>query len=233
MIEFIHQIFSTVFGDNVILATILISMVPIIEVKGAIPFAMSEIIWGSRALSGMEALAFSLIGSSIIVPLLALLYFPLIRWLKGTRLFRHIAEKIENRVNRHKDRVDGRLKSAPSRKVMLVKILGVLSFVMLPLPLTGVWTGTCLAVALGLSFPLVCITVIAGNVISGLLVTFFSHLMGGSVTLIIVLSIIAVLSLAFLTKRIIDVIVTRHARKEQSKTYIEEDTFAPSAEDQE
>ena len=51
MTEIINNIFSTIFGDNVILATILIAMVPIVELRGAIPFATNSGFWGSNTLT--------------------------------------------------------------------------------------------------------------------------------------------------------------------------------------
>ena len=44
-------------------------------------------------------------------------------------------------------------------------------FVAVPLPLTGVWTGTCVAVFLGLDYLTTCTTVITGNIIAGLIIT--------------------------------------------------------------
>lgn len=44
--EWIKELFARVFGDNAALATVLISIVPIIELKGAIPFGMSTAFWG-------------------------------------------------------------------------------------------------------------------------------------------------------------------------------------------
>ena len=69
MTEFIENIFSTIFGNNVILATILIALVPIIELKGAIPFSMSAEIWGNSALSLWPAFFCGLLGSCLVVPL--------------------------------------------------------------------------------------------------------------------------------------------------------------------
>ena len=92
MTEFIENIFSSIFGNNVILATILIAVVPIIELKGAIPFSMSSQIWGTNALSLVSAFLYGLLGSCLVVPILALIYTPIINWLKKTKLFKKLAE---------------------------------------------------------------------------------------------------------------------------------------------
>ena len=51
MTEFLHNLFATIFNDNIILATILISMLPIIEIRGAIPFSTNPGFWGSLAMN--------------------------------------------------------------------------------------------------------------------------------------------------------------------------------------
>ena len=45
MSEFVQEIVLKIFGDNVVLATIFIAMIPIIELRGAIPFGSSKAIW--------------------------------------------------------------------------------------------------------------------------------------------------------------------------------------------
>ena len=51
---------ANVFGNHVWLATIIISMIPLLEVKAGIPFAMD------RGYSFWKALSFAMIGSAII-----------------------------------------------------------------------------------------------------------------------------------------------------------------------
>ena len=239
MTEFIENIFSSIFGNNVILATILIAMVPVIELKGAIPFSMAVDIWGTNALAYLPAFLCGILGSSLIVPILALLYLPIIRWLKKTKLFRKFAEKIENRLNRKKEEVDKKLalqdvstenseniidkndnvieKTEQSnkqvdinaikkaRKSFWIKFFSVFLFVAIPLPLTGVWTGTCLAVVLGLNFWQTCLCVIPANILAGLIITFVSTLFGDStwIFVLILLGIIAFIAIVYLIKKIV------------------------------
>lgn len=86
--EWIKELFARVFGDNAALATVLISIVPIIELKGAIPFGMSTAFWGEHALSGGAALGCGILGGLIVAILLSFLLEPLVRWLKNTKLFK-------------------------------------------------------------------------------------------------------------------------------------------------
>ncbi|MBQ3048010.1 MAG: small multi-drug export protein [Clostridia bacterium] len=221
MTEFVEGIFSNIFGSNVVLATILIAMVPVIELKGAIPFSMAVDIWGINALSFFPALIYGILGSSLIVPILALIYKPVINWLKKTKLFRRIAEKIENRINAKKINIDSKIekqqeslnqeglelenyKSKKERKKFLIKFFSVFVFVAIPLPLTGVWTGTCLAVVLGLNFWQTCLCVIPANIVAGLIIALVSLLFGEStwIFVLILLAIILLIALAYVIKKI-------------------------------
>ena len=46
----------------------------------------------------------------------------------------------------------------------------IFGFVAVPLPLTGVWTGTCVAVAIGLKYWQVVLSCILGNMVAGLII---------------------------------------------------------------
>ena len=78
MTELIGEIFSKIFNDNVALATIFVSMVPIMELKGGIPFGMSEAFWGTKALSRWSAFWFAYLGCSIVVAVLYFAFKPII-----------------------------------------------------------------------------------------------------------------------------------------------------------
>ena len=226
MTEFIENIFSTLFGNNVVLATILISAIPVIELKGSIPFAMSPQIWGSAALPYWTAFAYGLLGSCMVVPVLALIYIPIINWLKKTKLFKKLAEKIEAKVNKQKDKIEQdvaqktqdevvenietKVEKTKKKKIVydkkfFLRLLGVFGFVAIPLPLTGVWTGTCLAVALGLGFWWSCLSVILGNVVAGLIITLVSNLFGDATIIFfyILIGIILLAALFMFVKKVI------------------------------
>lgn len=178
MIEAIHEVFKSIFGNNVELATILISMIPIIELRGGIPFGMDKSLWKDVALSSWESFGFSYLGSCLVVPILALLFLPIINWLKKTKLFKNIATSIENRIKEKSDKINANankgdeqkeIKNKKFNKSYFVKLFGVFIFVAIPLPLTGVWTGTAIAVLLNFNFLETCITVILGNFVAGII----------------------------------------------------------------
>jgi len=200
MTDTIREIFSTIFGDNVILATILIAVLPIIELRGAIPFAMSIDFWGGNALSNISAFIFGFLGSSLVVPILALCFIPVLNWLKKTKLFAKLAVKIENRVKSKSDKIndDAENKSQQHSEIVSaensakkydkkfwLKALGLFAFVAVPLPLTGVWTGTCIGVVLGFNFWQTCAIVVAGNLTAGLIITFVCSIFPAFTTIIL------------------------------------------------
>lgn len=172
MTEFLHNVFATIFNDNVILATILISLLPVIELRGAIPFATNTGFWKGFALNQWQAFGWSLLGSCAIVPIIALIFLPLIRWLKSTKVFKKIALAIENKVKSKTTNIENsEEKSRVFSKSYWKKVLAIFVFVAIPLPFTGVWTGTCVAVFVGLDYISTCLSVIAGNIVAGLLIT--------------------------------------------------------------
>lgn len=170
MTDWISNILVNIFGNNVVLATILISMVPIVELRGAIPIGVHPL-WGKFALNNWSAFGWSLLGSSLIVPIIALISIPFMNWLKKTKLFGKLAAAIEQRIKSKAEGIGGaEEKSKRFSRAYWKKVLAVFVFVAVPLPLTGVWTGTSVSVFLGLDYLTTCTTVITGNVIAGLLI---------------------------------------------------------------
>ena len=101
----------------------LVSMLPIVEVKGAIPMGM---LWG---MNGWEAFAAAIIGSSIPVPFIMWLLKPALRWLRSLpyKPCHVYADWFENRAMKKKGRI--------SEKSLIFLFL----FVAIPIPTTGVW----------------------------------------------------------------------------------------------
>lgn len=215
MTEFLQNFFSSVFSDNVILATILISMIPIIELRGGIPFGMATHIWGDKALSFFSSTLFAFLGSSVIVFVLAPIIKPLINLLKKTKAFRKLATWFETRIQGKSQKIDNSLVN-DNKKTKWKKILGVFIFVAIPLPLTGVWTGTCIAVFLGLSYLETCATIIAGNLCAGIITMVVSLIFKENT--IYVLYVFLLVALALILYGIIKTIIKAHKDKSLETT---------------
>lgn len=198
------QFFSQLFGNNIILAVILISIIPMIELKGAIPFGTSVDLWGGLALSSWESFAFAFLGSSLIVPILALIFKPIVSWLGKYKFFAKIIHFFTDGIIEKSNKIN----DAPDKKSVFLKMLTVFLFVAFPVPLTGVWTGTCFAVLLGLSFWQILVSAILGNLVCGLIITGICTIFPNATTIllyvflgIIVIALLVKLILHFVKKK--------------------------------
>lgn len=171
MVEFLGRIFAGIFGSHSGIATVIISMFPLIELKGGIPVGMSKDFWGEYALGATESFFLALLGSCIVVPILAIIFKPIIEWLKRTKLFKKIGHMLDQKIKSHSESINSKTKDAKSiAKKTWLKALFIFGFVAVPLPLTGVWTGTCVAVAIGLKFWQTVLSVVLGNMVAGLII---------------------------------------------------------------
>lgn len=176
IIEATQDFLLKAFGDPRVVV-VLIAILPIVEARLAIPIAVGY------GLGYFESWAWSFLGSSLIVPILLLVLIPFIRWLSRTRVFKKLGtvlyEKFEKKAAgvgqaEQPEAAD----SAPKKNSDWKKMLGVFAFVAIPLPLTGVWTGSAVASILKLKYPKAVLSVIAGNLTASgiiiLLTVFFS-----------------------------------------------------------
>lgn len=185
MTEIISEIFIKIFNGNVMLATMLVSMIPLMELKGGIPFGMSEAFWGAAALSRWEAFWWAYLGCSLVTISLYFLFVPIMKLLRKTKVFKGIANYIDNRVKKQSEKIDwgsnldltsddnaqSVVKPKKPVKSIIYKMLGIFLFVAVPLPLTGVWMGVCISVAIGLNFWQTAISVLLGNFVAGMIIS--------------------------------------------------------------
>ena len=136
MTDALIQWFTTTLGgllsEEVIV--FIISMVPILELRGGLVAAK---------LMGIPLLPANLlciIGNIIPVPFILWFITPIFTWLKGTKPFRPMVEKLENKAMSKKDQIEK------------YQFWGLLLFVGIPLPGTGAWTGSLIASMLNMPF---------------------------------------------------------------------------------
>lgn len=188
MTEIIGEIFSKIFNDNAILATIFVSMIPIMELKGGIPFGMSKAFWGVNALDRWEAFWCAYLGCSIVTVVLYFAFTPIMNFFRKTKMFKGLARFIDGRVTQQSDKYNqnqtivtesgvvesddkNNAETKSKLKNKILKMFGVFCFVAIPLPLTGVWMGVCIAVVIGLNFWETLISVQLGNLIAGIIIS--------------------------------------------------------------
>ena len=163
MTEFI----SNLIGNDII-ATIVMSLIPLIELKGGIIFARGA------GLSIFEALGLAYAGSTIVVIPIFFLLKPILKLLKKIKFIKKLADKVENYIQ---EKANGAVEkqSGKKRSEGFIKKLAVFIFVAIPLPMTGVWTGTAIAVFLNLKFKDAVMPVILGNMVAGLIISILAE----------------------------------------------------------
>lgn len=202
MSELVQEIILKIFGNNPILATIFISMIPIVELRGAIPFGSSKEIWGDRALSVFEAGVYSVIGSIITAIIIILLLIPVFNVLRKSKIFVRVVKVFEEKFNKKSNEI-----TVESKNNALKKWLGIMTFVAIPLPLTGVWTGSAIAVFLKMGFLKSFTAVSVGALIAATIMMTVSKTLGDSAIyifysfIIIFIVLIAIYSLKAFFKR--------------------------------
>ncbi|MBR7172314.1 MAG: small multi-drug export protein [Clostridia bacterium] len=234
MSEWIQELFVTIFGSHSWLATIIISMIPIVELRGAIPFGSATAFWGDDALSLGESLLYSLIGSTLVCIILTFLFWPIFKWLKSTKTFKKLAFWVERKLNRNAEGIEKKTQSEKdANKIKWLKIIGIFGFVAIPLPLTGVWTGTCLALFIGLNKKQTMATVMLGNVVAGLLMTMISYFFKDN-TMIVFYAFFILLGV-FVVYEVIKSLIRKHKNKKEntvSKTAEKESEMVEQTENQ-
>ncbi len=195
--------------NNDILTIFIISMIPIVELRGAVPVAIE------MGFSWYEAFGYAFLGSIIVAPILLLILMPILNAMKKIKFFRGLANAVENLFQSKAESVRKKANKADSKNTEdIIKMVGVFLFVAIPLPLTGVWTGTAVAVFLGLGFWKSLISVAVGNVSAGLIMTGLSLLFKDNLNLF--LTIFMAVVLGVLVLNIIYLVVKSHLKKKKA-----------------
>ncbi len=164
--RFMHQLFI-----------IFLSCVPVIESRYAI--VIGDVFF--KELGIVELFILSQIGAFSVTLILLLFLKKIFDWMKGTKTFKRLVEKLENRGKRKGEKLAGKLKDSSSEaKRIWASVIGVFFFVAVPLPGTGVWTGSLVATLLNIrfkyAFPAICLGSIAATLIMVTFSSVFMHL---------------------------------------------------------
>jgi uncharacterized membrane protein len=114
----------------------------------------------------------------VFIPIYFLLR-PILNLLKKIKIIDKLACKVESYFqNKAQETLtkQAEKKTAKPKSERFLKQLGVFIFVAIPLPMTGVWTGTAIAVFLGLKFRECVLPIILGNLVAGLIISALAEL---------------------------------------------------------
>ena len=136
-----------------LLLTFTTAMVPVVELRGAIPLGIAA------GLPPALACAAAILGNLVPAPLIILLARRVADFLRGTRCFGPRIDWLERRAH-----LKGRL-------VRKYRLLGLVILVGIPLPGTGAWTGSLVAAALNIRMRHALPAIALGLVAAGLVTT--------------------------------------------------------------
>jgi uncharacterized membrane protein len=150
------QLIETLKGSTAgeALLTFLVAMVPVIELRGAIPLGVS------LGLHPWVAMIVSIVGNMIPVPFIILFIRQIFKWM------REYMPRLEGFISRLERRAEGKWD-----RVHKYSFLGLLLLVAIPLPGTGAWTGALVAALLDMRLRSALPSIFFGVLIAGFLVT--------------------------------------------------------------
>lgn len=140
-----------------LLKVFLLSAVPIAEQRGAIPLGII-----GYDLNPSVVFVVSFLGSMLPVPFILLLFNKIFSWMQRYKFFEKINNFIEKKINKN------------SAHLEKYKEIGLITFIAIPLPTTGVWTGSAVAAFLKLDIKKSFFCAAVGGLISATLITIFS-----------------------------------------------------------
>ena len=188
------------------LVTVFISILPIVEARGAIPIAFGY------GIKPPFALLYAFLGSSLMAPVLIAALLPFVKWLSRTKLFKKVGQTIYEKFEKKSQNIlkDDSLPSPDGEQIKkksdFRKMLGVFAFVAIPLPLTGVWTGSAVAA-------LTKLPVVAGNLVATSIITLLCFFFSAVIDYIILA--IGIIAIAVVIALIIKIILHKPRQTEQ------------------
>ncbi|MGN0556360.1 MAG: COG2426 family protein [Acutalibacteraceae bacterium] len=154
MAESIQQWFESI-GCPPFLAIFLISLLPILELRGGlIAAALMNLHW-------LPSMAVCYLGNIIPVPFILIFIKKIFEWLKKIGPMRRIVEHFENKAAKKVDEAGERTGWG--------KILFVFAFVAIPLPGTGAWTGALIASFMNMKLRHAIPTILLGVLCAGII----------------------------------------------------------------
>ena len=139
------------------LKTLVTAMLPILEIRGAIPVGVAS------GLDPWLAFAVGFVGNMLPIPILILLTRKVIEWLKKHNMLVKLTAWLENKG------------SKGAQKVQKYSFWGLFILVAIPLPGTGAWTGALVASLLDMRLKRALPAIAMGVASAGLIVLLVTY----------------------------------------------------------
>lgn len=133
----------------------LVSMVPVVELRGAIPIAVG------MGLDKLPSFIIAIIGNMIPVPFIYFFARKILNWGKNKKIIGKLCNFCLNKG----EKGGKKLEEKTGKSIYIALLL----FVGIPLPGTGAWTGTLAASILNLDFKKSIIAAMGGVLLAGLI----------------------------------------------------------------
>ena len=138
--------------------TMLVSMLPVVELRGGIPFGVAA------GLPVWAAFIAAVLGNLIPVPFIIVYIRRIFQWMrKRLPRLNSVVDALERKAH------------LKGRTVTKYKYLGLMVLVAIPLPGTGVWTGSLAAAFLDMPLRRAIPSIIVGVLIAGLAIGLLAH----------------------------------------------------------
>ena len=137
-----------------LVTTFFMAMVPVIELRGAIPAGVAAglPVWASAVCA--------MAGNMIPVPFIVVFIRKLLKWMEQrSALLAKLAGKLQQKAERNKE------------KVLKYEFWGLVALVAIPIPGTGAWTGALVAASLDMQLKRAVPAILLGVLIAGILVS--------------------------------------------------------------
>ena len=138
--------------------TMLVSMIPVVELRGGIPFGVA------LGLNPWVSLMACIVGNMIPIPFIVVYIRRIFLWMR--RRFPklgHTVDQLEQKAH------------LKGKKVTKYRYLGLYIFVAIPLPGTGAWTGALVAAFLNMPLRKALVSIFFGVITAGVIVTALTY----------------------------------------------------------
>ncbi len=157
MKEAITSFFLDIVGEE--LCVFFCSMIPIIELRGAIPLG------AALGMPWWFCYFLAVVGNMLPVPIILLFVKKVLHWMEKCRvnLFNRVANKLFEKAEKNRDKIEK------------YGFWGVAIFVAIPLPGTGAWTGSLVAALFDMKFWKSFLSALIGVLGAGVIMTLVSY----------------------------------------------------------
>jgi uncharacterized membrane protein len=143
---------------NQTLITFLMAMVPVIELRGAIPYGVAN------GVGIWTAIGVSIIGNLVPVPFIILFIKKIFAWMRAhMEKLNGLVDKLEARAESKRETVDK------------YAFWGLMILVAIPLPGTGAWTGALVAAMMDMKLKRAFPAIAMGVIIAGVIVSVITY----------------------------------------------------------